>query len=872
VKTSLSSKANILFFSCAVFLALLLSGCDNGLMEMYAGRGYSVSGTVSDASGNPLPGVEVMLIDAYGVEPVLSGSNGEYTILDVPPGSYEISAEEGGYYVYPEYNALTIDGKPDPLGSRLTVVTVKYSDRTGIDFTAVKTSDISIPIIQGKGARSPLEGQAVSGITGVVTKVTYKSYHFLYDTLLYDGSKAPQYVGEDGFYLQAMGSDVDGDPATSDAIFVNTHNPAYDDSKWLDTVPPGIREGDVVSVSGTVSEYLPVDRFGNSEGFLTVTRIVNPTVFHVLENGTPKTAALPAPVRLTNTAGFNSDTMRSLPWEEDGPQSLVNAVNLYESLEGMLVVVHEPLVVGGSYYNVAGILADNGEQDNVVNKDRTATGGIHINEGMDFNPEIIYVDYTGPTWKTFDPLCQQGDTLKSDSDANGDTTDNTLTGVIDYTENAIYWISPLLTTGYHNGFDFDKGVVSSEIDENNSQEAGDPRMAGYNTAANSTMYFAPFTSVLSTSSNGFTQNSTFLTVAEYNIENFENEGKPYDRDGYIAHNLVNNMGAPDIITLVEMGDQNDSSASVFYANQSNSYYVEDGCVSAVGNYKAIIQKIAAINPSLHYDFREIAPEDGKDGGKPGTNIRVAFLFNKDRVTFVDRGIPTNSIDTTTSSDESTYPVVYPSETAEHLARSSTDIIRDSSGAIRLTQSPGRLQDPIFNWSRKSLVGEFSFRGEQIFIIVNHFKSKRGDSTLYGTEQPPIMGSEYKRGRQAQVVNDFVDRILSYNSQANIIVAGDFNDFQFSPVMKKLSGEYSGGKVLWNLSEEYFAPEEQYTYSYKGNYQQLDHLYASKNLMDNHIPAGLADPVWIGHINSHFSMNNHIEFSDHDPIVAVFEMP
>jgi len=858
VKKNVFTKANILIFSVAVLFTLLLTGCENGFLNTLSpNSGFSISGKVTDSDGSGISNVEIELVDAPGVEAVTTDSNGVYKIDNVPPGSYLINAKKGGLYVYTDYINHNLDGLADPLQSRSSIVTLKYRNLDDVDFNVISTSDITIPVIQGTGARSPLEGEYISGIEGVVTKVTYKSPHYLYDTGIYTGSTVPQYVGEDGFYLQAIGDDIDDKTATSNGIFISTHNQNFEDSKWLETVPSDIKEGDVVSVSGIVEEFLPVNRFGTSDGHLSVTRITNPTVFHVYENGLKKTAALPTPVRLTNTPGKNSATERSLPWESDGPEGLVEAITLYESLEGMLVVVNEPLVVGGAYYNVAGILADNGMQDGVVNKDRTETGGIHINEGMDFNPEIIYTDYASATWKTFDKLCQQGDMLKNDA---GDTT---LTGIVEYTSEAIYWISPLLTTGYHSGFDFDQGVISSVINSDTSQKAADPRMKDYNSAGNSTMYFSPFTSVLETSNNGFTNNPDFLTVAEYNIENFENLGSLYDKAGAIANNMVNNMGAPDIITITEMGDENDSSSSVFYDNQQNSYYLPDGSVSSEGNYKAIISAIKAIDPSLNYDFRDIAPEDGADGGKPGTNIRVGFLFNKDRVEFIDSGIQTNSVDSS--------PIKYPSDSSETLARSETKAFKNDAGEVHLTQSPGRILGSVFNHSRKPLAGEFKFNGHTLFVIVNHFQSKRGDSTLYGTQQPPIMGSEYKRGEQAAIVNNFIDSILAIDKNANIVVTGDLNDFQFSDVIKKLTGEYSSQRVLWSMAEEYLPIEKQYSYSYKGNYQQLDHIFASKNLLENHEASELSEPVWIGHINSHFSMNNHFEFSDHDPIVAAFKL-
>ena len=30
---------------------------------------------------------------------------------------------------------------------------------------------------------------------------------------------------------------------------------------------------------------------------------------------------------------------------------------------------------------------------------------------------------------------------------------------------------------------------------------------------------------------------------------------------------------------------------------------------------------------VEYDFIDISPEDGKDGGQPGGNIRVAYLYD-----------------------------------------------------------------------------------------------------------------------------------------------------------------------------------------------------------------------------------------------------
>ena len=71
----------------------------------------------------------------------------------------------------------------------------------------------------------------------------------------------------------------------------------------------------------------------------------------------------------------------------------------------------------------------------------------------------------------------------------------------------------------------------------------------------------------------------------------------------------------------------------------------------------------------------------------------------------------------------------------------------------LSFSPGRINptNAAFNNSRKPLAGEFSFNGQKLFVIANHFNSKGGDDPLYGRFQPPTLSSQIQRNQQAQVV-------------------------------------------------------------------------------------------------------------------------
>ena len=113
----------------------------------------------------------------------------------------------------------------------------------------------AIPIFELQGAAhiSPWSGREVVDVRGVVTAAFDK-----------------------GFYLQDPKGD--GDPRTSDAIFVFT------------STSSAVESGDLVTVSGRVTEYTP----GPREAWnLSLTEIVRPRV-EVLE----RRHALPPPVRI----------------------------------------------------------------------------------------------------------------------------------------------------------------------------------------------------------------------------------------------------------------------------------------------------------------------------------------------------------------------------------------------------------------------------------------------------------------------------------------------------------------------------------------------------------------------------------------------
>jgi hypothetical protein len=309
-----------------------------------------------------------------------------------------------------------------------------------------------------------------------------------------------------------------------------------------------------------------------------------------------------------------------------------------------------------------------------------------------------------------------------------------------------------------------------------------------------------------------------IRVVNYNVLNLSAQDD--DRAATLAEQIVNLMASPDIIGLQEIQD-NDGSIS-------------SETTSADETYQLIIDAIAAQGGPV-YGYVDIDPERDRDGGVPGGNIRVGFLYR------LDRGIslaeaPNGAGDAATATE-----------------------VLDIDGALALSVNPGRIdpENVAFADSRKPLVVTFLVDGTPLYVINNHFNSKGGDSSLFGEYQPPVLESEVQRLLQAEVVHAFVAEMLAVDPEANILVLGDLNDFQFSPPIDLLEEG-----VLNNLIET-LPVNERYSYIYDGNSQTLDQMLASDGLLDQVVEFDIL------HINSEFDYLHR--FSDHDPVTVVIEL-
>ncbi|RAU96550.1 5'-nucleotidase C-terminal domain-containing protein [Paenibacillus sp. YN15] len=309
-----------------------------------------------------------------------------------------------------------------------------------------------------------------------------------------------------------------------------------------------------------------------------------------------------------------------------------------------------------------------------------------------------------------------------------------------------------------------------------------------------------------------------LRIASYNIENFSAKTDQAKIDG-IAKTIADNLKAPDIVGLVEV--------------QDDSGDTNDGTLEAAQTAAALISAISAAGGPA-YSYTDVAPAPGNlDGGAPGGNIRTAFLYNPARVTLAP--------------------------SVEERKGESTEAVVYDAASGKLSVNPGRIapENAAFSSSRKPLAAQFEFRGEKIIVIANHFNSKSGDNGPFGGVQPPQLVSEAQRHQIAQVVNGFVKSVLAADPDANVVALGDLNDFQFTPTVDKLKGN-----EMFDLID-LLPKHEQYTYTYDGNSQVLDHILATNSL-------AARSQVDIVHVNADFPESRG-RLSDHDPVLAQMDL-
>ncbi|MEO0461525.1 MAG: Calx-beta domain-containing protein [Pseudomonadota bacterium] len=602
------------------------------------------------------------------------------------------------------------------------------------DGSAIGTIENDDPInlligeIQGAGHTSPWLGNEVS-TSGIVTA-----------------------VASNGFYLQDSG---DGDADTSDGIFVFTGTSVL------------VLPGDAIDITGTVAEF----RGGGDPANLTTTQLTN-AGFTITSDSNPlPNAVVIGPNGITPpTETIDDDNFATYDPANDG-------IDFYESLEGMLVTVENPVAVDstngfGEIYTVASDGAGNLTATNVsaeglvvIEGGAGGLGEFDAGAGSDFNPERIQIE--DARLNGFDV---------NSPDVTPGAVLNTVTGVIDYAfEN--YELRPTAP------------VTVAQASTNT------PEMSTLVTGAQEE-----------------------LSVATYNVLNFdinETDGDTDVADGRltdIATDIGVNLGAPDIVVLQEVQDDSGSA--------------NDGTTTAVATLQALADEIFTQTGVQYSVLDNPFVVDGDTGGQPGGNIRVAMLYNPDRVTLDNASVFT--------------------------------VTDDNTGQL----------DAAFDGGRAPLGANFTFNGQTVTVIGNHFRSKIGSDSSFSAIQPPSNAGALTRAAQAAAVNNTVDNLLANDPDANVIVVGDFNEFQFEEPMEVLTGDldFDGANVssgtnpiLSNLTDK-LAPNDAFTVLFQGNAQALDHILATSNI---------ATTAQIDAVHTNTPTGNRA--SDHDPLVATFTL-
>lgn len=570
---------------------------------------------------------------------------------------------------------------------------MENSEIATFSFQIAAGEPVRIHDIQGKSHISSYDGQKVSGVEGVVTA-----------------------VDKYGFYMQDV--QPDGDPATSEGIYVYKKGAE-------------VAVGDAVVVDGEVEEYVGAGYAERFQTDLTTTEIKaskaivkshnmeQPKAIVLGENG----IQIPAEV-------IDNDAFGVFDPSED-------AIDFYESLEGMLVTAPAPTIIAPQKHGNLYVKVENGE--NKV----TTKFGTPLLQSNNLNPERLSIKVSR------DYVAKVGDQFTGD-----------ITGVVGYDYGA-YRVTPTteLPSITDGGFKQTGTTIQPRLDK--------------------------------------------LTVATYNIENFSaNEKETTDEKvKQLAYSIKYNLKMPDIIAVQEMQDNNGT--------------INDGTTDASLSAQRLIDAIKDIH-GPKYEYVEVAPENNVDGGAPGANIRVGFLYNSSRVKLA--------------------------KTPKLLEQS----------VVRIGEN-----HEAFDNTRKPLAAEFVFQGQNIVVISNHFNSKIGDAPPFGKIQPLVLQSEEKRVEIAQEVNRFVTEIQAHHKDAPVVVLGDMNDFEFSKPMSALKGD-----IMQNMLET-VPEEERYTYIHEGNAQVLDHILVTNNLA----PHTVIDPV---HMNTNI-MQEHGRVSDHDPVLVQIDL-
>ena len=142
----------------------------------------------------------------------------------------------------------------------------------------------------------------------------------------------------------------------------------------------------------------------------------------------------------------------------------------------------------------------------------------------------------------------------------------------------------------------------------------------------------------------------------------------------------------------------------------------------------------------------------------------------------------------------------------------------------------------------------------VFVINNHFTSMSAG----------VEATEPRRDAQAAWNVEVLQKVLADHPDAYVAVIGDLNSFYDSRPINTLRA--AGMNHVFEIIPE----DARYSYIYQGFSQTLDHILVTPALFE------LLTRTEVLHVNADFGPPDvgdpsPIRTSDHDPVVAVFEV-
>ena len=230
----------------------------------------------------------------------------------------------------------------------------------------------------------------------------------------------------------------------------------------------------------------------------------------------------------------------------------------------------------------------------------------------------------------------------------------------------------------------------------------------------------------------------------------------------LARAVVEEANCPDIIALQEIQDNDGAQLSE--------------TTDASTTYTVLIDKIKKLS-GISYQWVDIPPELGQDGGQPGGNIRNGFLYNPLRA------------------------------------------LPDKSSLKVLGENANCYKD-----SRKPLICDFeeTASGKRLSVMNVHLASKRHQASIFAPQNPGVDGKLDIRVQQACIIQKQAERWLEEG--ADYYLTGDFNDTEYSDTLKVLTAT-TGTNLVMTL-----APVQRYDYNHRGLLQVLMHGIVPKTLV------------------------------------------